>query len=94
MKKIPKDALAELLIYIAEHETFASLKDFSSFKPAEVRFALKELAMQLKKELQRDGATGVDIAKLKGIDKRTKQILSALSPRESKLLLRAFSIDG
>ncbi len=93
MTKIPKDTLAELLVFLAENEAFNSVEKLGTFSKEEVRFAIKELAGQMKKEFDHESSNkAIDLKKIKGIDKRTREILSTLSPRESKLLLRAFSI--
>lgn len=93
--RIPKDTLAEVLIYLAENNTLESLSHFPDLKEAQVRFAIKELAQQVKREVQKEASERmVDFKKIKGLDKRTREILSTLSPRESKMLLRAFAINA
>lgn len=89
-KNFPNETIAELLIYLAENESFSSVKKLGTFDISSVKATLKNLAKKLQDE---EKATPIDFKKIKGIDQRTREILETLSPQESKQLLRAFSLD-
>ena len=93
IKKMPKEALAELIGFIADHEPFCSVetKLDGAMKVNEVRDALRELAFELKREAasELDGSSDAN----KVVSKKTKDILSCLSTYEEKRLLKAFGFE-
>jgi len=87
---IPKDTLAEILIYLAENEKFSSLKDFGTLSPTKLKNALQDLAQRLKQEASQEFSEE-DIKKLEQSLKKPHQaILSKLSSEERERLLRGF----
>jgi Mg/Co/Ni transporter MgtE len=86
---IPKETLAELIHFLNENEDFETLKQLGTVSRQELRNALNDLAIQLKKEATASNEA-IDLSKLKELKKPYRQILSALSPRETKLLIKGF----
>ena len=91
---MPKKTLAELLLFISENETFSSVekKLGGSVSVQEVRFALRELAVEIAKEAD-SACENVDAARdATELSDATKKILSILSPHEEKTLFDAFGL--
>jgi hypothetical protein len=87
---IPKDTLAEVLLYLADKEIFPSLKALGTVSPAMLKSALKDLAQKLKQEA-RNEAPLEEMEKLeKSLKKPHQEILSELQPEEKERLLRSF----
>jgi hypothetical protein len=86
---IPPETLAELLLFLNENEEFASLKKLGSVSREELRKALQALAAELKKEAV-VAQQELDPAVLKELKEPYRHILSALTPQETKLLLKGF----
>lgn len=93
IKNLPKDTAVELLRYLAEHEDFKSLDALEpdGLTRETARAVLRELADNLQKEVDAEGRPreAGDLAHLSG---EAKRILSYLSPREEKALLKAFGL--
>jgi hypothetical protein len=87
---IPPETLAELLLFLNEHEAFESLKQLGTVSRDELGQALQALALQMKKEAAA-AATVPDFSQMKELKKPHRQLLSSLSPREGRLLLKGFN---
>lgn len=92
---IPKETLVELLFFLAENEAFSSvsekLKDGVTVD--ETRYALRELACELAREVSAEqGATITEAKASATLSRKTKEIMSYLSPNEEKTLLTAFGL--
>ncbi len=92
LKNFSADTVSELLIYLAEHEEFPSLKNLREFKKEEVCDMLKELAQSLKEASLTEG--GFQKADLNGFELSSKalSLISALSPREENILFKSFKL--
>lgn len=87
---IPKDTLAEVLLYLADKEIFPTLKELGTITPSKFKNALKELAEKLKKEAQSE-TPPEELENLeKSLKKPHQEILSELQPEEKDRLLRIF----
>lgn len=87
---IPKDTLAEILIYLAEKEHFDSLKDFGSVSRTQLVQALKELAQRLKQEAGQE-VEAKEMEKLqKEIKKPYQEIVAKLPEEQRERLLKGF----
>lgn len=90
---MPKETLIELLHFLAENEKFTSVENrlIGGVTLEEVRAVFRELARELTHEMCED--LNKDIAEVKSgrtLSRKTKEIISYLSPTEEKTLLRAF----
>ncbi|MFH0800145.1 MAG: hypothetical protein V2A66_08215 [Pseudomonadota bacterium] len=90
---MPKETLVELLHYIAENERFNSVSEnlAGGVSVEEVRAVLRELARELAREAAAQSAD-VDVKKNSHISRKTREIISYLSPHEEKTLLTAFGL--
>lgn len=86
---IPKETLAELLLFINEREELESIRELGTVSREDFRVALNELALQLKVEAA-DSVQSLDLSQLRELDEPYRKILSALNERESKLLKKGF----
>jgi len=84
---LPADTLAELLLYLNEHESFDSLKGLGTVSRQALGAALRGLAEKLKAELPEAEETP-DFKDWKELSEPFRKILDQLSPREAKLLLK------
>jgi len=87
---IPKETLAEVLLYLAEKETFGSLKQFGTISQKQISRALVDLAKQLKKEAK-DALSQEEVERMtQELKKPFQEILAKLSPTEKERLLKGF----
>ncbi len=91
---MPKETLAELLLFLADREEFPAVQELLSggVAIAEVRTALQELALELRKEAQQENEVDYNPQKDSKLSKEAKTIISYLSPGEEKTLLKAFGL--
>jgi hypothetical protein len=89
---MPKETLAELLSYLADNEPFDSVRKnlAGAVEVAEVRAALRELALSIKREAAAEGAGFGDAAKRGSFTRKSKALLSCLSSLEEEKLMKAF----
>jgi hypothetical protein len=84
---LPADTLAELLLYLNDHESFDSLKGLGTVSRQALGAALKTLAAQLKAQTPAANETP-DFKDWKEVAEPFRKLLSQLSPREAQLLLK------
>lgn len=91
MQTLPKEMLANLLLFLAEHETFPAVQEQlgETMTVEEVKVALRELAGSLKKEAAGESET-TSLAKESRLTKEAKELITFLSPGEERSLLKAF----
>jgi len=92
---MPKETLVELLLYLAENESFPSVSKnlAGGVTVEEVRATLRELAMALAREVATERGGGVDeLIKHVGLSPKAKKIIKALSTREGEKLLSSFDL--
>lgn len=94
IETMPKETLAELLLFLAEHEEFASVENLlvEELAVSQVRAALREIATALKQEAIQEEASEYHAQKDGRLSKEVKTIISYLSPGEEKSLLQAFGL--
>lgn len=92
IKTMPKEALGELLAYLADNESFATVekKLDGCMTVAEIRAALRELAVEVKREAASEEVNAKELVKGTGVSRKTKEVLTYLSNYEEKKLLTAF----
>lgn len=84
---LPAETLAELLLYLNEHESFASLKSLGTVSRQSLSAAIEALAQELKAQSQAQ-AEVPDFREWKELAAPYREILAKLSPREAQLLLK------
>lgn len=93
IKTMPKETLAELLLFLAENEEFASVEQqlVEGMNLTQVRASLRELAAGLRQEAsgEEDNYNPQKDGKL---STQTKEIISYLAPGEERALLTAFGL--
>jgi len=87
---LPKDTLAEVLLYLSEKESFSSLKELGTISHKQLKSALKDLAKFLKKDAIASTPQEELLKLNKGIKKPFQEILDQLPPEERAKLLRGF----
>ena len=94
IKTMPKDALGELVAFIAESEPLTTVREqlAGGMTVEEVRAALRELAVEIKKESVAEYARPEDLLKDRSLTKKSRDIFSCLSSYEEKKLLKAFGL--
>lgn len=85
--QIPAETLAELLLYLNEHESFASLKELGTVSRQSLSAAIQALAKDLKAQSEIK-AEVPDFSEWKELAAPYREILAKLSPREAQLLLK------
>ncbi len=92
---LPKETLSELLNFLADHESFESLRELGTITPQQVRTILKELAQELKREAAREmEETPLDPSHFDELSPEVKEALSTLSPGDLQRLIRHFGIEN
>ncbi len=88
--QIPSDTLAELLLYLNDHESFDSLKTLGTVSRQALSASLKALAKKLKDE-NPERIEAVDFRNWKELTEPYREILAKLSPREVELLMKGLN---
>ena len=92
---LPKDTLSELLFFIVENEEFKSIEKLGSFSEREVKEALRDLAVGLRQEADKErGLSKVDYKHFEELSPHVKQVLSTLTPREFQILFKHFGFEN
>lgn len=94
---MPKEVLGELIAYLGDHESFCSAQTqfAGDLTVEEIRAALRELAIEIRREAAAETTNAEDFFCRKTISKKSKEVLSCLSTYEEKKLLMAFGLtDG
>lgn len=92
-KNFTKEAVCELLLYLAENEEFQSVKSLKGIKKEDVYGVLQEIADQLKQEVT--GEEGLNQRPHYpdfNLSPKAMALISSLSPREEMLLFKSFKI--
>ncbi|MCB1214811.1 MAG: hypothetical protein KDK66_04975 [Deltaproteobacteria bacterium] len=84
---LPKETLAQVLIYLAENEKFSSLKGLR-LPPERVKEALKELGEEILYGLEASNEEVEEI--LEDLSPKAKQVLSELSEDDRQKLFSKF----
>lgn len=94
IETMPKETLAELLLFLADHEEFTKVEELlnEAVTVAQAKAALREVAMGLMKEAAEEAASPYNALKDSALSKEAKTIISYLSPGEEKSLLSAFGL--
>ncbi len=92
-KKYSPDTIAELLIFLADNESFSSLKGLPSFSKAEVSSILHEVANNLKSASHNQITISKDSVKQKEMTDNIHKVISKLTPHEENILLKSFKIS-
>ena len=92
---LPKETLSELLFYLVENEEFHSLQSLGSFSTPQVKEALKELALHLRQEADKENdLSKVNYKHFEELSPRVKQVLATLTPREFQTLFKHFGYEN
>jgi hypothetical protein len=93
LKSMPKETVVQLLLYLAEHESFESIdKGFKgSISPQDVSGILYELAEFVQRTLHTDDP-GLSDEDKQHFSTSVRSVLAALSPSEEQALLRNFGL--
>lgn len=94
IQSLPGDVVAELLHYLADHDSWQGLGQTlgGDFSLEDAKAALRELAVQLRQEEERaTEEKGTNDLK-KFLSPEARHLISALSPREEKKLLKVFGL--
>ena len=86
------DMVAELLVYLAENEQFASIKRIKDINRGDVQTLLYEMAEQVKKLSESQAVVSRSEIRSNDLSDTTQEVISNLSPHEETILLRSFKI--
>lgn len=89
---ISKEAVSELLNYLAEHEEFTSMNALRAFSKQEIREVLYEISRQLKSEVIEEGPHQRPHYPDYHLSPKALALISCLSPREEMLLFKSFKL--
>lgn len=87
-----REAVTELLLFLAENESFASLSALKGLTVEDVQEVIRELALQLKEEVTEEGAPQRPQYSSFKLTPKAMALISALSPREEMLLFKSFKL--
>lgn len=88
-----QEAVAELLIYLADHEDFKSIQDMKNITKGDVKNMLAELAEHLKEKAEKQPIMRKSQLKQKQLGVNTSQVISKLTPKEEEILFQSFRIS-
>ena len=84
---IPKETLAELLLFINEKEDLDSIRELGTVSRQDLKVAIEALARELQVQAI-DQGHNIELGELKEIKDSYRKILSSLNEREKKLLIK------
>ncbi len=87
-----KEAVCELLLFLADHEDFSSLQATEGFHKKDVKDVLKQIAAQLRHELAEDLPPQRPQYNQLSLSTKAMSLVSCLSPREEMLLFKSFKV--
>ena len=91
-KNMSREAVTELLLYLAENEPFSSLTAFKGLNLEDVQEVFREMAFQLKEEVTEEGGSQRPQYSSFNLSPKAMALISALSPREEMLLFKSFRL--
>ena len=91
--KFTADTVAELLVHLADHESFASLKGLKHVSKSDVQTVLLEIAGNLKESGAQQPLMRKSQLGQKDLAQKTTQAISKLTPKEEEILLKSFRIS-
>ncbi|OGP12508.1 MAG: hypothetical protein A3I75_01145 [Deltaproteobacteria bacterium RIFCSPLOWO2_02_FULL_50_16] len=94
-KTFPKDVIVELLLFLAENESFESIrKGFDrGITPGEVREVLLEVADYFRRDLGGEEEAFLERDSYeKYLSKNSLAVLEALLPQEKQMILKGFGL--
>lgn len=96
LKSLPKELFAEVLDYLADFEHLHGLNEILDGEHTilDVRSALREAAIQLRKqvETEKEGKSLMDYRKDARLSSAVRNLLSILSPGDERKLLSRFGL--
>lgn len=91
--KFSPDIVAELLVHLADHEAFVSVKDMPTITAADVQNMLVELADEVRANSGKEPLMRKSQLNQKDLTSRTTQAISKLTPKEEDQLFKSFRIS-
>lgn len=94
LNTMPKEVACELLTYVAEKGDFTNVCEGlgDDITVTQVKALLREVARGLQDELKTEKTETYDPQRCSYLSKDAKKIISYLSPKEEKTLLKAFGL--
>ncbi len=86
------DEAIQVLHYLAAEDPLVSLKEVPEFDAAKVKALLKEISVFLEDRAQEERKREESMLQ-EGLSFEARQIMAALSPREERVLYRAFKLN-
>jgi hypothetical protein len=94
LKSLPKELFAEVIDYLADYESLEGLAQVleGDHTILDVRSALRELALHIRKELgaEKDEKSLLEYRKDERLSPLVRELLSVLSPGDERRLLERF----
>ena len=87
---LPKEIMAEILLFLADREDFSSLKNLGTVSKKQFRVALVQLAEKMKSEARAETPDSEVTDLKKNLKKNLQTIFAELPPEEQERLLRGF----
>lgn len=87
-----REAVTELLLFLAENESFASLSALKGLTVEDVQEVIREIAFQLKEEVTEEGPDQRPQYSSFKLSPKAMALISTLSPREEMLLFKSFKL--
>lgn len=87
-----REAVCELLLFLAENESFESLSALKGLNLEDVQEVFREMAFQLKDEVTEEGGNQRPQYSSFKLSPKAMALISALSPREEMLLFKSFKL--
>lgn len=88
-----REAVTELLLFLADNEAFPSLSGLKGLTREDVSEVLREMAFQLRDEVtDGDGSSQRPQYSSFKLSPKAMALISALSPREEMLLFKSFRL--
>ena len=92
-EKYSYETVAELLAYLAENESFDSLRAVKNVTTDELRELLQDMASQLREKAKDTPIMRKSQLQKKDLAYKTHQVISKLTPQEEEILFKTFKIS-
>jgi hypothetical protein len=92
-KNYSQDMVAELLVYLADHENFDSIKTLKNISKQDVVALFQDMAGQLKEHSLKQPLMRKSHVKQEDLTDKTSKVIAKLTPQEEEILFKSFKIS-
>lgn len=92
-EKYSYETVAELLAFLADHESFDSIRTVKNVSSDDIRELFHDMAGQLRDQAKNTPIMRKSQLQQKDLAYKTHQVISKLTPQEEEILFKTFKIS-